>query len=173
MTTGRSCAILANPHDIIQFSYLEKQALLPEVARLYKKGLSLRDIAKHCDISKTAVRSELLKGGIPLREPTGELKFTNWTKKGKTSSKPPFGFCYFEGQVTKHPKEYPILQLIYKRWNLGANANSIADQLNDKKIHSPMNKEWSWNSVKNIIDRFKNKKIFNKDGKLELFIKNK
>ncbi len=160
--------MLANHHDIIQFSYLVKEDLLSKIIPLYKQGLSLRDIAKRFEISKTAVRSELLKGGITLRQSSRELKATTWRKPGKISTKPPYGFCYFEGAITKHPKEYPTLQVIYKKWKLGVNANSISDQLNEKKIPSPMNKDWSWNSVKNIIDRFKNKKIVSKDGKLEL-----
>lgn len=169
MTTRRSYAILANPHDFIKFFYLEKQAYFPEMAQLYKKGLSLRDIAAKLDIPKTVVRSELLKGGIPLRASSREQKKSIQNQKGKASWKPPYGFCYFEGQVIKHPKEYPVLLKIYKQWKLGINANSIADKLNEKRIPSPMNKSWSWNSVKNIIDRFKMKSIIQKDnGNLEL-----
>lgn len=89
--------------------------------------------------------------------------------KRKTSWKSSYGFCYFEGEIIKHPKEYPVLLKIYQQWKLGINANSIADKLNKKRISSPMNKSWSWNSVKNIIDRFKMNSIVQKDdGSLEL-----
>lgn len=139
------------------------------MARLYKKGLSLRDISARLEIPKTVVRSELLKGGISLRASTKELNSRASGQAGKMATKPPYGFCYFEGEITKHPKEYPVLQQIHKQWKFGINANSIADKLNEKRIPSPMNKEWSWNSVKNIIDRFKMNKIIQAgDGKLEL-----
>lgn len=161
--------MLANPHDFINFSYLEKQAAFPEMARLYRKGLSLRDISARLEIPKTVVRSELLKGGISLRTSAKEQNSKTRKQAGKMATKPPYGFCYFEGQITKHPKEYPVLQKIHKQWKSGINANSIADKLNEKRVPSPMNKEWSWNSVKNIIDRFKMKKIIqSEDGKLEL-----
>jgi hypothetical protein len=161
--------MLANPHDFISFSYLEKQAAIPEMARLYKKGLSLRDISARLEIPKTVVRSELLRTGISLRASSKDLNSNPKRPKGKLATKPPYGFCYFEGEITKHPKEYPVLQSIHKQWKLGVNANSIAEKLNEKRIPSPMNKEWSWNSVKNIIDRFNAKKIIQSgDGKLEL-----
>jgi len=161
--------MLSNPHDFISFSYLEKQAAFPKMARLYQKGLSLHDISAELEIPKTVVRSELLKGGISLRASTKEQNSSTRRQVGKMATKPPYGFCYFEGQITKHPKEYPVLKSIHNQWQLGVNANSIADKLNEKRTPSPMNKEWSWNSVKNIIDRFKMKKIIQTgDGKLEL-----
>ncbi len=126
-------------------------------------------IATRLEIPKTVVRSELLKGGISLRASSREQKKTIQNQKGKASWKPSYGFCYFEGEVTKHPKEYVVLLKIYQQWKLGINANSIADKLNEKRIPSPMNKCWSWNSVKNIIDRFKEKSIVQRpDGVLEL-----
>lgn len=157
-----------NPHDIIHFSYFVKENLFAKIEPLYRQGLSLREIASQTGIAKTTIRKELIHGGVPLRTLTDGKKGSLWRKSGKVCMKPPYGFCYFEGQLTKHPKEYTVLKMIYERWKSGQNANSIADTLNGKKIPSPMNKRWSWNSVINIIDRFKKGTVALKEGTFEL-----
>jgi recombinase len=63
------------------------------------------------------------------------------------------------GKIVIHPKEYKTLLLIQKLWLKGMNPNAISTQLNRQRIPSRMAKQWSWNAVKNIVDRLKKKQI--------------
>jgi hypothetical protein len=143
VTPGRSPAIWSNPHDIIELSTLVKADLFAELASRYEAGLSLRE--------KTSASSPKV-----------------WRKTGKRNTKPPYGFCYFEGRIVRHPKEYPVLRQIHQQWKSGRNANSIAAWLNGKRCPSPMGKQWSWNSVVNILNRFSDGTISIKEGRYEL-----
>lgn len=167
-TPGRSPAIWSNPHDIIELSILVKADLFAELASRYEAGLSLREIAEETGIPKSSVRSELVRRGVTLREKTSASSPKVWRKTGKRNTKPPYGFCYFEGRIVRHPKEYPVLRQIHQQWKSGRNANSIAAWLNGKRCPSPMGKQWSWNSVVNILNRFKNGTISIKGGRYEL-----
>jgi hypothetical protein len=159
---------LGNYHDFIEFPICLIPNIFAVSAPLYRQGHSLREIAAQTGISKTKIRKELIRGGVSLRPTRSSLGGQNWRRAGKQAVKPPYGFCYFQGRVTKHPKEYPVLSLIHSRWKTGHSLNSIAKWLNGKRIPSPMNKKWSWNSVDNIVKRFKNKTIVLKGAEHEL-----
>lgn len=61
-----------------------------------------------------------------------------------------------------------MLLQIHRLWKFGESANAIATLLNGKRIPSPMNKKWSWNSVANVIARFQQKKVILKGAQYEL-----
>lgn len=143
-----------NPHDFIHFKYYYKENVFAIVAPLYEKGLSLREIENRTGYSKTKIRSVLIKGKVRLRPSSVEMESAKWGDRGKKGVKPPYGYCYLEGEIIRDPRKYPVLLDIIQRWKLGEPMNSIATWLNGRGIPSPMNKKWSWNSVKNIIDRF-------------------
>lgn len=142
-------------HDFIQLTFSNSTAFDPKVVDLYKKGNSLRDIEKLIGLSKSKVRSALIRNEIPLRPLLGENNRTSQRTAGKKNTKPPYGFAYLDGVVVRHPKEYPILLTIIRQWKSGQSLNSIAVQLNGKRVPSPMGKTWSWNSIDNIIKRIK------------------
>lgn len=146
-------------HDTTEFFVFVKENIFDKVAPLYEQGLSLREIQAQVGISKTTIRRTLINGGVRLREshPKANLEF--WKAKGKQAAAPPYGFCYFQGQITPHPKEYETLLLIHKLSQNGINSNAIATELNRRRIPSRMAKLWSWNAIKNIVDRLKKKQI--------------
>ena len=168
VTPGRSCAMWSNPHDFIEFPFCLKENIFAKTAPLYEQGLSLREIELRTGIPKTTIRKALMRGDVSLRATETERRSHGWRNSGKRGVKPPYGFCYLEGEITRHPKEYSVLKIIHERWKQGQPANSIATWLNGKKIPSPMGKSWSWNSVTNIINRFKSKTIVIKGGSYEL-----
>ena len=169
MTSRRSPAISPKYHDFIEFTFPVKEALFAKLSPLYLQGLSLLEISDQTGIPKTTIRNELIRGGISLRPLRSETLAQSWRKRsGKSNTKPPYGFCYLLGNLTKHPKEYPVLLLIHSRWKSGTALNSFATLLNGKRIPSPMNKDWSWSSINNIVGRFITKTIISKGGKLEL-----
>jgi len=84
----------------------------------------------------------------------------------RTVSRPPYGYSFFQGEVIKDPKEYPILQLIQSLWKQGMSISSIMLKLQERGSKSRMNKPWSYNVIKSIIKR-------SKDGSLENLVSNK
>ena len=143
------------PHDFISLEIRNYDQHLAKVAELYAAGCSLRDIAKQIDLSKTKIRNLVLRAGIPLRTLRDENGRLMVGSRGKRRSKPPYGFWYLHGEIQSHPKEHPVVLEIIDLWKSGYSMNSIATVLNKRGVKSPMNKRWSWNSVKNIISRIK------------------
>ncbi len=87
---------------------------------------------------------------------------------GKTNIRPPYGFCYFQGQVLPDQNEYENLILICRLWKADTNPNRISDLLNKKKAAPRIAKFWNRNSVVNILTRFEQKQIVLEGGELEL-----
>ncbi|OYZ21033.1 MAG: hypothetical protein B7Y39_10135 [Bdellovibrio sp. 28-41-41] len=168
VTSACKQAMSLKSHDFIHLDFSNYYTHTPEVIKLYEKGLSLRDIETRMGISKTRVRGLLLKAGVPLRDSLKERGRATQGTRSKKAAKPPYGFCFSEGQIVRHPKEYPHLLAIIGRWKSGQPLNSIATWLNGKKVRSPMGKEWSWNSIANIIQRIKTGQLIEKDGYYEL-----
>ena len=153
MTPDCSYAINCKPHDFIHLTFRNNDQYLAQVAELYTQGLSLREITRIVDLSKTKVRDLVLRSGIPLRSMRNEKGQLVLGSRGKRNMKPPYGIWFLNGEVQKHPKEYPVVLEIIERWKSGQSMNSIATWLNRRGVKSPMNKKWSWNSFKNIISR--------------------
>jgi hypothetical protein len=167
-TPRRRLAISSNPHDFIQVSIFVIDDIFAQSAPLYEQGLSLREIADRTGFPKTKIPTELIKGGVALRPTRVSTRAGLWRARGKAHVRPPYGFCFLEGRFTKEPREYPVLLLIHRLWKSGENANSIAVTLNGKRHRSRMGREWSWNSVRNIIERFEKGQIVVEGGKCEL-----
>jgi hypothetical protein len=55
-------------------------------------------------------------------------------RTAQTNIRSPYGFCYFQGQITPDQKEYGNLLLLYKLWKSNTNPNRILELLNEKKI---------------------------------------
>lgn len=156
MTLGAQWAFRGKLHDFIHLTFSNSTDCDENIADLYKKGNSFRDIEKLTGISKTKIRDVLIRLKVPIRPVHEESHRATQRLVGKKNVKPPYGFAYFEGRVVKHPKEYPTLLSIMNQWKLSQSLNSIATKLNGKRVPSPMGKTWSWNSIDNIIKRIKN-----------------
>lgn len=159
---------MTKSHDFVDLPKSKLRQYDPKIVRLYEMGLSLRDIESREGLSKTKIRSILIRSNVPLRPMREEASRGRCGTQGKKCAKPPYGFCYFEGKIMRHPKEYPVLLNIIRRWKSGQSANSIATSLNGKRVASPMNRRWSWNSVTNIIQRVKNGSLIQKGDHYEL-----
>lgn len=156
------------PVDFKEFIVKLFLGISTEVTEKYKKGWSLRDIAKDLGVSKNGVRSILLRGRVTLRENITQATNKRKLNSGKNSARPYFGFCYFEGQIIKDPREFPTLKLIYCRFEQDRTIHEITMELNKVSIPSRSGKKWSWAAVQNIVQRFKDKKIILlKGGKYE------
>ncbi|RYZ91109.1 MAG: hypothetical protein EOP06_07165 [Proteobacteria bacterium] len=144
----------ANCIDIIRFSPKQAQGLFEEIGPLYQKGLSISDISEQTGFKRGAVWRELKKHVKDLRA-QDPISFDRWRKgHGKTRARPPYGFCYFQGEVIKSPTEYPTLLLIQSLWKRQASISTILDTLSSKKLKSRTGKAWSYNVIKSILRRF-------------------
>jgi len=168
VTPPTSHAMWAQPHDFIHLQFRIPIKNPEELIKLYKRGLSLSDVAAQSGAPKSSIRRILIKNQIPLRCFAKENSTQASFRSSKRGAKPSYGFWYIEGKLVRHPKEYLILLQIIKRWKNGQSANSIATELNVKKTPSPMGKRWSWNSVTNIIHRIKNGQLFQQGEHYEL-----
>lgn len=75
-------------------------------------------------------------------------------KRGKQGARPYYGFCYFEGEIVKDPREYPTLVLIHDLWREGKAVHVIVKELNNRFLASRTGRRWSWAVVSNIVTRF-------------------
>lgn len=168
VTSASRKAMSPEPHDFIHLEITNYDHFRGEIASLYQSGLSLRDIEKRMSLSKTKIRDLLLQAKVTLRTFEKSSMGVSVRSQVKWNIKPPYGFWYVDGGMQPHPKEYPILLGIIRRWKSGDSLNSIATKLNDKGVLSPMGKTWSWNSINNIVQRIINKELIERNGRYEL-----
>lgn len=157
------------PLESIEFVIPEKQDFSKEFVEKYENGFSVAEIAAEYECSKHKVLVALKRHRVNMR-PKLAFKTTDSRRyKGKSASKPYYGFCYFEGKLTKHPIEFPVLQSIHRQWQQGKSAHYINLDLNKRRIKSREGREWSWAAIQNILKRFEEKKIvLHKGGRYEL-----
>jgi hypothetical protein len=131
------------------------------VAPLYRKGLSISDISEQTGIARTTVWNAVRKQEKEMRS-AAPVSFDRWRKRhGKQRARPPYGFCYFQGEVIKSPTEYPTLLLIESLWKQGTDITSIMKKLEGKKLRSRTGKPWSYNVIKSVIRRLSDGTIEN------------
>lgn len=156
------------PIDTKEFSFKNDIRISSELAALYVKGWSLREIARESGCSKNGVRSRLLKGGHELRDPFPQATSHRGLSGGKQGALPYYGFCYFEGQIVRDPREFPTLKMIHGDWKKKLTIHQITQRLIRAKRLSRTGKQWSWAAVSNIVARFEQQIIIlHKGGKYE------
>jgi len=155
------------PIDFIQFQTENKAELSTDFAESYANGHSIAEIAIDHGCSKVKVKSLLKRAGITSRQRRPQATHLRKITSGKQGARPYFGFCYFEGRITRDQREFPTLQIIHKRWAKGATIHAIVKELNQKTIVSRTGKVWSWAAVQNIVNRFENKHVIIKGSQYE------
>lgn len=73
VTLTTKLAMWPEPHDFIHLEIRNFDEVRTKVAEFYKSGLSMREIEKRVDVSKTKIRDLLLQAGIPRRPLRNEL----------------------------------------------------------------------------------------------------
>jgi site-specific DNA recombinase len=175
LTSGRaSCPISEHPQslDFIGFEVKHADRIIAararDVNKLYLSGLSLREIAERLKLSKNKTRSILIRAGITLRADENNSTTQRALTLGRGKTPLYFGFCYFEGRVTKCPREFPTLLMIHERWRKKLSIQSIANDLNKLKRPTRHGKRWSYAAIKKIVQRFETQiLVIQKGGKYE------
>jgi len=144
---------LLYPLVFIEFRANPSRGIFDEIWPLYEKGLSISDISDQTGYGRTTIWKSLKEKVGDLR-PQSPVAFERWRqRRGKMRARPPYGFCYFQGEVIKDPKEYPTLQLILNLRKQGMALGGIQRTLEKKKLKSRTGKPWSYNVIKAAVSR--------------------
>ena len=155
-------------HDIIEFFEISQGYIYDVSAPLYRDGLSITEIAEQTGLKRTAIW-KALKAHQEDLHPKKAVPYERWRKGHKrTGARPPYGFCFLQGEVVREPKEYPTLLVIYKLWTQGGSIMSILGALTSKGMKSRTGKDWSYGVIKSIVRRIDSGAIIYQFGKLAL-----
>jgi DNA-binding CsgD family transcriptional regulator len=141
------------PHDIVHVKFKDTHVFSRECVELYRKGVSLNEIARIVGRSKAKVRRVLHLHGCWTGVKIAEGVYTSWRKTGRTRAQPNFGYTYYMGQLVEEPREQQILVLIKRLASEGKSATEIANHLNTQDMKPRRAKKWHRNSVANILRR--------------------
>jgi hypothetical protein len=166
--TGEPSAQISKPAQPLGITHIcisERPDYSKEIVEKYISGSSVSDIAKFYSCSKQKILSVLKKQKINMRPARSvTTRAAVLQQKAKSGAKPYYGFCYFEGILTKHPIEFPVLLKIHRLWVEGKTIHQINQELDKHKIKSREGKKWSWAAIRNIVQRFEQKILIIKNG---------
>lgn len=115
--------------------------------------MSLREIARELNVSRTTVRKALLNGGADLHPLSNGPRKDNARSARPHMGIAPFGYCVIKGDLTEVPKEQETIQIILKLKSSRMNLRAIADQLDRHKIKPRSAKKWDHSIISSIIKR--------------------
>ncbi len=140
-------------HVIISFPSRKSPRILKEFIQMWQSGLSLSEISRQTGRSRDMVRRALKRHEFETNPKSDEFDPTVWRKRRRSSSHPPYGFCYFQGNLVENPKEQEVLLLIIKLSKEGMNPNMIASHLKAKRLRPRRADSWNRNSIILILNR--------------------
>lgn len=156
------------PHDIIEFFEISQERIFEISAPLAKEGLTITEIAEQTGLKRTSIWKALNAKDDAARD-IKQVPYERWRKGHKrTGARPPYGFCFLQGEVVRDPKDYPTLVLIHGLCTRGSEIMSILASLNAKNLKSRTGREWSYGVIKAIGKRFDSGVIVPRSGKLVL-----
>ncbi len=152
---GKPVSSLINQsHDFIRYFTRDCNYIFNIAAPLYEKGHSLTEIAQMTGFGRTTIRNHLKKREMAMR-PNKCVSATELLRRPfKSSTQSPYGYCYLDGKLEKHPKEYPILQIIEQQWKMGKLVSEIVRYLNTRGFKARIGRRWGYTSVKKVVQRF-------------------
>ncbi len=130
--------------------------------------MSITDIEQQTGLKRTSIWKALKAHdqSLPSKQ---TVPYARWRKGHKrTGARPPYGFCFLQGELVRDPKEYPTLLLIHNLWTRGSDIMSILSALSDRGLKSRTGKEWSYGVIKSIGQRIESGAIVLQSGKLML-----
>jgi len=141
--------------DIFPFYLKTKKNIFRKCAPLYKKGMSIREIARETGVPKTTVRETLVEKGMALRKfPIGNASADS-VPSGRHPGRSPYGYAWLQGELVKDPKEYEVVLRIMKLWNSGCGIPAISNELNGAKVPTRFGGQWRRCVIAAIIKRHK------------------
>lgn len=157
---------LSQAHDFITFERKDFNYQFSLFAPLYEKGLSVSSISDQTGYALSTIHNCLKKGGLTLRSSTKGNLSDKKRQHFKKFGPPPYGYCYLDGQLTKDPREYPVLQIISQQWALKKSLVDIAAYLNSKKLKTRSLKIWRPPIILKIVNRLEEESLNQSKGKV-------
>jgi hypothetical protein len=147
------------PHDYIELPSLSKQGISEKAAGLYDSGLSLRQISKQLNKSKTFIRKTLLEAGVALRDST-DVPLVERTQPPRSHyGNPPYGYRSLRGMLIMDAHEIEIVHTIMELWKIGRSYSAIVTILNDNGLKNRRGTSWEHSLVRSIVRRYENRQL--------------
>lgn len=146
-------------HDNIELPSLSKQGISEKASACYASGMSVRQISKELNCSKTFVRKTLRDAGVDLRPKTGGRSSEREVTQKFRTGNAPFGYRILRGRLTLDAREIEIVQLIMNQWHSGKSYSAIARYLNDQNLKNRKGSPWEHSLVRSIVARHQDKSL--------------
>lgn len=163
---------LCYPIDFVPKTF-ENRLLFPvstarNIAERYRSGESLGDLARLHSCSKSKIRSHLEEVGVKLRESKPPSTPARVRDQQSHGARPYYGFCVIDGLISRDPREFKTLVLIYELWSRKRTIHQITQALNKSGLPSRLGRKWSWAATRGIVQRFEDGSlVIKKGGKYE------
>ena len=160
--TGRGGPTNSKPaqyHDFIEAPSLSKEGISLRATSFYDSGLSLRQISKQLNKSKTFIRKTLLEAGVALRDSKDILEEGRPRTHSHHTGNTPFGYRNLRGRLIMDAREIEIVQLVMNLWTAGQSYSAIAKHLNKQGIKNRKATPWDHSLVRSIVGRHKDKPL--------------
>jgi len=149
----------AQYHDFIEVPSLSVEGISSSAAGFYDSGLSLRQISKQLNKSKTFIRKTLLEAGVSLRQSVESHLSESSAPPKLHSGNTPFGYRNFRGRLIMDAREIEIVHSIMELWTRGKSYSAIAAHLNSLGLKNRRATPWEHSLVRSIVERHKDKPL--------------
>jgi len=152
-------------HDFIDVPSLSKEGISSKATDFYASGLSLGQISRHLNKSKSFIRKTISDAGVTIRE-SGNVPLNERVQPPRShSGSIPYGYQSLRGQLILDAKEIEIVHTIMELWTKGKSYSDIVRNLNSQGLTNRRGSPWEHSLVRSIVKRHKNKKLNLKEKK--------
>ena len=146
-------------HDYIDFPSLSVEGVSSKAAEFYASGLSLRQISRHLNRSKSFIRKTLLEAGVALRDSKDFPEEGRPRTYSHHTGNTPFGYRSLRGRLIIDAREIEIAKLVMNLWTAGQSYSAIVKHLNNQGIKNRKATPWDHSLVRSIVGRHKDKPL--------------
>ena len=152
-------------HDYIDFPSLSKEGISSKATDFYASGLSLGQISRHLNRSKSFIRKTISDAGVTIRE-SGNVPLNERVQPPRShSGNIPYGYQSLRGQLILDAKEIETVHTIMELWTKGKSYSDIVRNLNSQGLTNRRGSPWEHSLVRSIVKRHKNKQLNLKEKK--------
>jgi len=146
-------------HDSIDVPSLSKEGISSKAAEFYASGLSLAQVSRQLNKSKSFIRKTLSKADVSIRE-SGKVPLTRRTQPpGTHSGNTPYGYQNLRGCLILDAKEIEIVHTIMELWTKGKSYSDIVRNLNSQGLTNRRGSPWEHSLVRSIVKRHANNQL--------------
>ncbi len=147
------------PHYYIELTSLSKVGISSSAVEFYASGLSLAQISRQLNKSKSFIRKTLLEAGVSLRQSVESHLSESSAPPKLHSGNTPFGYRNLRGRLIMDAREIEIVHSIMELWTRGKSYSAIAAHLNGLGLKNRRATPWEHSLVRSIVERHKDKPL--------------